>query len=118
MRSCSHLVEQLRDLKFKPEPTSTTKPWRDEPEDKNDHAVVCAEWIVMELPKDPNQLMYGAYNLAGERFMEPTYEYDPEEQRRRDDEEWMLQALDLKPATVADTNYFYNNYSADYRFGG
>lgn len=118
MRSCAHLVEQLRDLKFKPEPTSTTKPWRDEPEDKNDHAVVCAEWIVMELPKDPNQLMYGAYNLAGERFMEPQYEYDPEEQRRRDDEEWMLQALDLKPATVADTNYFYNNYSADYRFGG
>ena len=116
MRSCPHLVEQLRDLKFKPEPSSTTRPWRDEPEDKNDHAVVCAEWIVMELPKDPNQLMYGAYNNAGQMLAEA--KFDPYEQRRRDDEDWMLSALDLKPERIADTNYFYNDYSAVYNFGG
>ena len=70
----------------------------------------------MELPKDPNQLMYGAYNNAGQMLAEA--KFDPYEQRRRDDEDWMLSALDLKPERIADTNYFYNDYSAAYNFGG
>lgn len=117
MDSCPQLQMQLRDLKFKAEPTSTTKPWRDEPEDKNDHAVVCAEWIVMELPKDPGKLMYGSYYNTGERIDESVI--DPVEEYKRREEDWALAALGLQSDTSADSSYFYNSYnSVDYTFGG
>ena len=117
MDSCPQLQMQLRDLKFKAEPTSTTKPWRDEPEDKNDHAVVCAEWIVMELPKDPGKLMYGSYYNTGERIDESVV--DPVAEYKRREEDWALAALGLQSDTSADSSYFYNSYnSVDYTFGG
>lgn len=118
MNSCPNLIAQIRDLKFKAEPTSTTKPWRDEPEDKNDHAVVCAEWIVMELPKDPGRLMYGAYYRDGSRIPETTF--DPVEDAKQRDEDWALSALDIKanPGDIED--YYLSDHSVnlDYTFGG
>jgi hypothetical protein len=89
MDCCTHLVEQGRELKFKADGNSTTHPWRDEPEDKNDHAVVCLEWIIMELPKDPNKLLWGAYNHSGELLPGQT---DEEELKKREND-WAYLAL-------------------------
>lgn len=105
MDCCVHLIEQGRELKFKENPSSTTKPWRNEPEDKNDHAVVCLEWITMELPKDPNKLLWGAYNHSGELLPE----CKPEEERHKLDNEWAAAALSDNPDTT-ENNYYYSDY--------
>ncbi len=65
MATCPNLIRQLKGLKFKQDPISTTNPWRNDPEDKDDHAVVCAEWIVMELPKNPKDMLWGVYGKDG-----------------------------------------------------
>lgn len=65
MDCCKNLVSQAKELKFKQDKVSTTSPWRNEPEDHNDHAVVCMEWICMELPKDPKDLLNGVYGKDG-----------------------------------------------------
>ena len=62
--SCEGLVKELRDYKFAPK-TSDSTAWQDKPEDKNNHAINCLEWICMELPADPQQLVYGIYNKEG-----------------------------------------------------
>ena len=61
---CEGLVKELRDYKFKPRAMDSTT-WDDKPEDKNNHAINCLEWITMELPADPKQLIYGIYNKEG-----------------------------------------------------
>lgn len=106
MDCCHNLVSQLRELKFRQNPTSTTAPWRNEPEDKNDHAVVCAEWIVMELPRDPNKLLWGAYNREGSLLPEMSVqeEYDKREQ------DWVAQTLVGEDADTR-SNYYYPDYS-------
>lgn len=106
MDCCHNLIDQLKELKFKANPSSTTAPWRNEPEDKNDHAVVCAEWIVMELPKDPNKLLYGAYNHQGDLLPELN-EY---EVRKNMEKDWM--AFALQEESYSEANY----YQSDYRF--
>ena len=102
MDCCINLIDEIKELKFKQDKTSTTAPWRNEPEDKNDHAIVCLEWICMELPKDPNQLLYGAYNGDGLRYKVLT----PEEQREKDDHDWIVHALS-DDITVDDADYYY-----------
>lgn len=81
MNTCPNLTRQIRELKFKQNGKSTTSPWRNEPEDKDDHAVVCAEWIVMELPKDPNRMLFGVYSKDGNMFKEtdPMEDYNERE---------------------------------------
>ncbi|MCQ2968543.1 MAG: phage terminase large subunit [Clostridium sp.] len=61
MRKCKYLINQLREYKFKTE-GSDEQMFTDKPVDKNDHAIVCLEWILMELPADPRNLVYGIYN--------------------------------------------------------
>ena len=61
---CEGLVKELRDYKFKSQSMDTTTV-SDKPEDKNNHAINCLEWICMELPADPRQLVYGIYNKEG-----------------------------------------------------
>lgn len=105
MDTCVNLVSQLRELKFKADPTSTTAPWRNEPEDKNDHAVVCAEWIVMELPKDPAKLLYGAYNREGSLLLE-------EDETTVRERNYGLSVL----TDERDANYHENGYNLEYDY--
>lgn len=65
MDCCTVLVKELRDYKFKPRASDSTG-WDDKPEDKNNHAINALEWIVMELPADPKNLVNGIYNRLGE----------------------------------------------------
>lgn len=114
MDCCDNLVRQFKELKFKANPTSTTRPWRDEPEDKNDHAVVCAEWIVMELPRDPGKLMYGAYSHTGAMLGLPQdEEEDPNVHAAKRDEEWMLEALGMPAISQESDSYYDSDFSND-----
>lgn len=65
MSHCKYLINQLREYKFKTE-GSDEQVFSNKPEDKNDHAIVCLEWITMELPADPRNMLYGIYNKAAE----------------------------------------------------
>lgn len=67
MSKCKYLINQLREYKFKTE-GSDEQQFTDKPVDKNDHAIVCLEWILMELPADPRNLLYGVYNKQAENL--------------------------------------------------
>ena len=87
--TCPNFAAQIREMKFEQDSNSTTRPWKNNPEDKNDHAVVCAEWIVMELPKDPAKLLFGVYGKDGNIIIEE----DPTETYRRQQELFAKHAL-------------------------
>lgn len=65
MDCCTGLIGELREYKFKAQSlernVNTGKP-----EDKNNHAINPLEWITMELPSDPRNILHGVYNRFGE----------------------------------------------------
>ncbi len=65
MDCCRGLVDELREYKFAPKSLDKTLPSQDKPEDKNNHAINPLEWIVMELPADPKNLLRGVYSRNG-----------------------------------------------------
>lgn len=70
MECCSVLIKELRDYKFKQKPKGDSG-WDDKPEDKNNHCINPLEWITMELPADPKNLVHGIYNKHGVNLLEP-----------------------------------------------
>ena len=77
MDCCEGLIKEFRDYKFRSRDIDTTG-WDDKPEDKNNHAINAVEWIVMELPADPRNLVYGVYNRKGFDITEDSTEQDKE----------------------------------------
>lgn len=67
MRKCEYLINQLREYKFKTD-GKDEQSFIDKPVDKDDHAIVCLEWMLMELPADPTKLLYGVYNKRAENI--------------------------------------------------
>lgn len=61
--NCTGLIGELRDYKFPPKKLGVTT--SDKPMDKNNHGINPLEWIVMELPADPKNILYGIYNRRG-----------------------------------------------------
>lgn len=64
MDCCHGLIEELRKYKFpdrKLDPIQRT----DKPVDKDNHGVNALEWIVMELPDNPKNLVLGVFNKFG-----------------------------------------------------
>lgn len=68
MDCCLGLITELRNYKFKASSFDSTG-WDNKPEDKNNHGINGLEWIVMELPADPKNLIYGVYNKQGEDIL-------------------------------------------------
>lgn len=62
--NCTYLISELKEYKFKAK-NSSTAGWDDKPEDKNNHAINPLEWITMELPADPRNLVYGVFDSSG-----------------------------------------------------
>jgi hypothetical protein len=112
MDCCRNLIDQIKELKFKQNNNSSTSPWRDEPEDKNDHAVVCAEWIVMELPRDPKNLLWGAYNRDGKRIDTTLDELQKDRVKLEND--WAYQALNDERDTHEETYFYSDMYAGGY----
>lgn len=63
--TCGSLNRELASYKFKKDET-TESGFTGKPEDKNNHSINALEWITMELPSDPSNLMSGVYNKQGE----------------------------------------------------
>lgn len=64
MESCQALCRELKEYKFRSDETMNSG-FSGRPEDKNNHGVNALEWIVMELPADPRNLVYGIYDKMG-----------------------------------------------------
>lgn len=62
--ACRALNEELKSYKFAAK-AGTMNGWTNKPEDKNNHGVNALEWITMELPANPKDLVYGIYNKKG-----------------------------------------------------
>ena len=79
MSNCTYLIGQLKGYKY-PE-RILGKPYTDKPIDRDNHAIDPLEWIVMDLPADPKNLIHGVYNRLGQDISRngypPKVTYDP-----------------------------------------
>ena len=64
MRKCKGLIEELDNYKFKAD-ESLASGYTGKPVDKNNHGINALEWITMELPANPADLLYGVYGKSG-----------------------------------------------------
>lgn len=62
--TCKELCQELKHYKFRSDETMNSG-FSGKPEDKNNHSINAVEWIVMELPADPRNLVYGIYDKMG-----------------------------------------------------
>lgn len=73
--TCSYLINELRDYKFNEQKLGEkyTKNM-DKPQDGNDHAICCLQWMCCALPIDPRFLELGSYdrygNLLGRKMID------------------------------------------------
>lgn len=64
--TCRTLVGELEDYKFPPKQLGKKRKINeDKPIDKNNHSINPLEWICMEMPANPSDLIYGIYNKDG-----------------------------------------------------
>ena len=68
-KTCKDLIDELDNYKFKPD-ESLNSGYTGKPVDKNNHGINALEWITMELPANPADLVYGVYNKKGENIIE------------------------------------------------
>ena len=83
MNCCTALIKELSDYKFKSNGLNSTE-LSDKPEDKNNHSINCLEWIIMDLPANPKEILYGVYNRRGVNIAQEI------EQRERKASYWAL----------------------------
>ena len=78
MDNCPALIKEMENYKFKADETEVSG-FTGKPEDKNNHGINALEWITMELPADPKNLVYGIYDKMGRDLTqmqkESTYEH-------------------------------------------
>ena len=61
--TCDNLKRELREYKYKPQKLG--QPTKEEPVDRNNHSIDALQWICMELPEKPGDLIMGAYDGLG-----------------------------------------------------
>lgn len=66
---CDFLIKEIKDYKFKPK-TLDDKSSDNKPIDARNHAINPLEWIVMELPANPNRLILTGYDEYGRPMSE------------------------------------------------
>ena len=96
--TCVYLIKELLDYKYPPRKLGESR-HVDKPIDKNNHSINPLEWIVMELPANPKNILNGVYNNRGIRI-------DLESARREPMQPWQL----------ADEEDYYDDDEVD--FGG
>lgn len=64
--TCTYLIKELADYKYAPHRLGETR-HSDKPVDKNNHSINPLEWLVMELPANPKNILTGVYNNRGIR---------------------------------------------------
>lgn len=70
MSCCTGLIGELNEYKFPPKKLGVLTKAMDKPEDKNNHHINPLEWICMELPSNPKNLIYGSFDRYGKELSE------------------------------------------------
>lgn len=70
MDCCEYLIKELREYKFPEKTLNQKRRNADKPVDKNNHSINCMEWILMELPANPDELQGGVYDSMGRRIQQ------------------------------------------------
>lgn len=101
-RNCKGLIKELSEYKFRAD-ESLDSGYTGKPEDKNNHGINALEWITMELPANPKDLLYGAYGKDG---VDLTKQKEDDETAAAfwalsDDEDYEYKAMDETPYEVA-----------------
>lgn len=89
MDCCKNLIGELKEYKF-PSDLNKENGRGEKPEDKNNHLINPLEWIVMELPANPADILYGIYNQQGINTLK---------QQQIDEEEYVRQLFDSSSGT-------------------
>ena len=79
MRKCKGLIRELDNYKFKAD-ESVNSGYTGKPVDKDNHGINALEWITMELPADPKNLLYGVYGKDGVDLTPDEEELEQEKQ--------------------------------------
>lgn len=78
-RKCKALITELDNYKFRAD-ESLNSGFTGKPVDKDNHGINALEWITMELPADPKNILYGVYGKDG---LDLTPKEEEEEQDRQ-----------------------------------
>lgn len=89
MDCCKTLIAELKEYKF-PSDLNAENGRGDKPEDKNNHMINPLEWIVMELPANPADILYGIFDKHGENVLQ---------QRQKDELEYIQQVFNTSPSS-------------------
>lgn len=84
-RNCRGLITELDNYKFKAD-ESLNSGFTGKPVDKDNHGINALEWITMELPADPKNLLYGVYGRDG-------VDLTPEDEEKEMDRQSLYWAL-------------------------
>ena len=98
--TCTYLVKELADYKYPPHRLGETR-HTDKPVDKNNHSINPLEWIVMELPANPKNILTGVYNNRGIRV-----------------DTLQAQEVPIVPWQFAEEAEDYSSDEYDFNFGG
>ena len=106
-RKCKALIKELDEYKFKADETEKMG-YTGKPVDKNNHGINALEWITMELPANPADLIYGVYNQRGENLADEEEKID---EMRRDywalaDEEPEYKPMEETPFDIVEYNFW------------
>lgn len=99
--TCRYLIKELSDYKYPPHVLGETR-HVDKPVDKNNHSINPLEWMVMELPANPKNILQGVYNHRGQRI-------DLQEATERPYVPWQF---------ANDENVLSSDPDSDFDFGG
>lgn len=120
MDCCKNLIEELKDYKF-PSDLNAESGRADKPEDKNNHMINPLEWIVMELPANPADILYGIFDKYGENVLKQREMDEVEYVRHVFDEStknYSYDPLSDAPASSVDVDENITFYGGENIFGG
>ena len=106
MDCCTELIKELSDYKFNTA-ADRDSGRSDKPEDKNNHLINPLEWIVMELPNNPADIVFGTYDFSGRNVLE---------QRAKAENDYA--ATVLQDTQDPDPQVYYGNMDLSQIFGG
>ena len=105
-RNCRGLIRELDNYKFKAD-ESLNSGFTGKPVDKDNHGINALEWITMELPADPKNLLYGVYGKDG-KDLTPNEE---EEEQERQVAYWALADPEPEYRPMEETPYDIVSYN-------
>lgn len=101
MRKCKDLIRELDNYKFKADETLESG-YTGKPVDKDNHGINALEWITMELPANPADLLYGVYNKQGKNVLDTKDDEQVAQYWALADEEEANVLMDESPFDVVD----------------